>query len=197
MKLCLYHVPVQGESAGRHIAAALRHLSQHRQQLCGGKGADVILLGRGGGSPEDLWCFNDEAVARAVAASAIPVVTGIGHEVDTSIADLVADYHAHTPTEAAQVVVAALAAAPATRWPSRRRGCDAGCGRGSGDAKRRLATIERHETFRRPLFRVYMFRQLMDDREKALALLVGERVRGLQHRLNDLGAAWTPTTPRS
>ena len=66
-------------------------------------GADVILLGRGGGSLEDLWEFNEELLAHAIAASLIPVITGIGHEIDVSIADLVADYHAHTPTEAAQV----------------------------------------------------------------------------------------------
>ena len=92
-------------------------------------GPDVILLGRGGGSIEDLWCFNDEAVARAIAASRIPVVTGIGHEVDTSIADLVADYHAHTPTEAAQVVVqhwrAARDAVAAAEPPARAGGAAA------------------------------------------------------------------------
>ncbi len=103
LKLMLYPVPVQGDGAGLRIAAVLKHLNATIDQVGGG---DVILLGRGGGSLEDLWAFNEEAVARAVAASRIPVVTGIGHEVDVSIADLVADHHAHTPTEAAQVITA-------------------------------------------------------------------------------------------
>src|SRR6185295_11654402 len=103
LEVMLYPVPVQGDGAGSRIAAALRHLNATIDQVGGG---DVILLGRGGGSLEDLWAFNEEAVARAMAASRIPVITGIGHEVDVSIADLVADHHAHTPTEAAQVLTA-------------------------------------------------------------------------------------------
>ena len=106
LRLMVYHVPVQGDGAGKEMAAALRHLDRHHHTLAGGRGADLVILGRGGGSMEDLWCFNDETLARAIATSRLPVVTGIGHEVDTSIADLVADYHAHTPTEAAQVVTA-------------------------------------------------------------------------------------------
>lgn len=186
LRLFLYNVPVQGDAAGKTIAAALRHLDRHIQALGDGEGADLILLGRGGGSPEDLCCFNDEAVARAVAASRVPVVTGIGHEVDVSVADLVADYHAHTPTEAARVVVQHWRAAPervdtsAVRLARSVRGI-------VQDARRQLSNIERHETFRRPKLRVYMFRQLMDDREKTLALMVGDRLRGLQHALRDLG----------
>jgi exodeoxyribonuclease VII large subunit len=102
LDLFLLHVPVQGEGAGQHIAAALRHLSD-RQASIGG--IDLIVLTRGGGSLEDLWQFNEECVARAIAASTIPIITGIGHDIDISIADLVADHHAHTPTEAATVAV--------------------------------------------------------------------------------------------
>jgi exodeoxyribonuclease VII large subunit len=108
----------------------------------------------------------------------------VGHEVDVSVADLVADYHAHTPTEAAQVVVRHWRAAPelvdtsAVRLARSVRGM-------VQDARRQLANIERHEMFRTPKMRLYMFRQLMDDREKALALLVGDRLRGFQHGLRD------------
>lgn len=89
---------VQGEGAAAEIAAAVRLLGRH------GK-ADVLIVGRGGGSQEDLAAFNDEAVARAIAASEIPVVSAVGHEVDFSISDLVADVRAATPSHAAELVV--------------------------------------------------------------------------------------------
>jgi exodeoxyribonuclease VII large subunit len=91
-------VAVQGDAAPGEIVQALRLVDRARA-------ADVILLARGGGSLEDLWAFNDERVARAIAAAGLPVVTGIGHETDTTIADLVADRRAPTPTAAAAAVV--------------------------------------------------------------------------------------------
>src|SRR6267142_1676243 len=103
LKLMVYHVPVQGDGAAERIALAIGEINRHAAKV---GGVDVILLGRGGGSLEDLWPFNSEMVARAIVASKIPIVTGIGHEVDVSISDLAADYHAHTPTEAAQVATA-------------------------------------------------------------------------------------------
>jgi exodeoxyribonuclease VII large subunit len=87
---------VQGEGAAATVAAAVRALAR--------AGVDVIVVTRGGGSQEDLWAFNDEALARAIAASPVPVVSAVGHETDVSVADLVADVRAATPTHAAQLV---------------------------------------------------------------------------------------------
>jgi exodeoxyribonuclease VII large subunit len=93
----VYPVPVQGEAAGARIAAMLRRANARAE-------CDVLLLVRGGGSLEDLWAFNEEAVARAIRASAIPVVVGVGHETDFTIADFAADQRAPTPTAAAELV---------------------------------------------------------------------------------------------
>jgi exodeoxyribonuclease VII large subunit len=93
----LAHTPVQGPSAAREIAAAIARLDA--------SGVDVIVVCRGGGSLEDLWSFNEIAVAQAIWAASVPVVSGVGHETDTTLADLVADHRAHTPTDAAQTVL--------------------------------------------------------------------------------------------
>ncbi|TRZ70605.1 MAG: exodeoxyribonuclease VII large subunit [Rhodocyclaceae bacterium] len=92
----LYPVPVQGDGAGDKIAAAIL-LAGERSEC------DVLIVARGGGSIEDLWAFNEECVARAIAACSLPVISGIGHETDTTIADFVADRRAATPTAAAEL----------------------------------------------------------------------------------------------
>ncbi len=96
--LTVYPVRVQGEGAPEEIVKALKFFNQK-------KFVDVLILARGGGSMEDLWAFNEEPVARAIAASAIPVISGVGHETDFTIADFVADVRASTPSAAAELVV--------------------------------------------------------------------------------------------
>src|SRR5580692_2394539 len=96
--ILIYPVPVQGAQAAAEIVAALQ--AAGRRNEC-----DVLILARGGGSLEDLWAFNDERLARAIVASRIPVITGIGHEIDFTIADFAADVRAPTPSAAAELVV--------------------------------------------------------------------------------------------
>jgi len=98
VELVLYPVNVQGPGASGEIAGAIRDLNAWG-------GADVLIVGRGGGSLEDLWAFNEETVTQAIYESAIPVISAVGHEIDFTIADFVADLRAPTPSAAAELVV--------------------------------------------------------------------------------------------
>ena len=98
--ILVHPVLVQGEGAAGQIADALQTLNQMK--------LDVLIVGRGGGSLEDLWCFNEEVVVRAIAESAIPVISAVGHEIDVTLADFAADYRAPTPSAAAEIVVPQL-----------------------------------------------------------------------------------------
>ena len=97
MEIILIPVAVQGELAAKEVARAIEFANQHAL-------AEVLIVGRGGGSLEDLWSFNEEIVARAIFASTIPIISAVGHEVDFTIADLVADYRAPTPSAAAEKI---------------------------------------------------------------------------------------------
>lgn len=104
LEFLLVPVRVQGEGAAEQVADAVRILNDYQRAHPGS--LDVLLITRGGGSLEDLWCFNEECVARAIAASEIPVISAVGHEIDFTIADFVADLRAATPSAAAEILTA-------------------------------------------------------------------------------------------
>ncbi|MFO7676392.1 MAG: exodeoxyribonuclease VII large subunit [bacterium] len=146
VRVLVYPAQVQGEGAAEQVAAGVRALSARDD-------VDVIIVGRGGGSIEDLWCFNEEVVARAIAGSRVPVVSGVGHETDFTIADFAADLRAATPTAAAQAV--------ARGWDDleRRLGELAGrlaeaVERALADRERRLDELARHRAFESALARL-------------------------------------------
>ena len=96
VRCCIYPVPVQGYKSAEKIAEAIENMNQYGQ-------ADLLIIGRGGGSLEDLWSFNDETVVRSIYNSHIPIITAVGHETDTTLSDYAADYQAPTPSAAAEV----------------------------------------------------------------------------------------------
>ena len=176
-------VQVQGESAGRQIAEALTALNNLGS-------VDVIIVGRGGGSLEDLWSFNEEIVVRAIAASHVPVVSAVGHEIDVTLADFVADLRAPTPSVAAEAVVPVLA-----EIVERLRELKVRLGqvmfRHCAFERQRLEAGSRGVTDVR--FRLQEAAQRTDDvvdrlREMVQQLLTAgrERVRGVQHDLSGL-----------
>ena len=99
IKLLLFPVKVQGEGSAREIARAINFFNRHNL-------ADVLIVGRGGGSIEELWVFNEEETVRAVAASAIPIISAVGHETDFTLCDFASDKRAATPSQAAEIAVA-------------------------------------------------------------------------------------------
>jgi exodeoxyribonuclease VII large subunit len=100
-ELFIFDVPVQGEGAAEKIAQTIRQINHRNDRLK----LEVLIVGRGGGSMEDLWAFNEEVLARAIYDSTIPIISAVGHEVDVTIADLVADARASTPTKAGVIAV--------------------------------------------------------------------------------------------
>jgi len=154
----LVPVPVQGEAAAEAIAKALRLLDANADRL----GIDTIIVGRGGGSLEDLWAFNEEAVARAVYAASTPVISAVGHETDITICDLVADVRAATPTAAAELAVPD-AAQVARHLGLLARRLKHRAGESIAAAQAALAGALRSVVFRDPAWRVRTQMQRLDE----------------------------------
>lgn len=188
-------VRVQGEGAKEEIAAMLGRLNQ-----LGGPEAhplrriDVVILGRGGGSLEDLWPFNEELVANAIHASRIPVVTGIGHEDDLTIADMVADCRALTPSEAAERVVPNqvevlnwLAGLEARLRALLTRNVEA--------ARIKLDELAARRCFRQPLERIRDEEQRLDDWNERLRRAIQQRLAQAGQRLESYAAQLESLSP--
>ncbi len=153
-------VRVQGEGAAQEIAQAINRLN--RLRVSRGLYIDVMIVGRGGGSLEDLWSFNDEVVAQAIFASQIPVVSAVGHETDVTIADLVADRRALTPSEAAEIVVPHRVEQQDTVNGFRTRLCGLMLHR-LDVARRRTDDLASRRVFRLPLERVRELERRLDE----------------------------------
>jgi exodeoxyribonuclease VII large subunit len=159
VRVLVHAVRVQGEGAANEVATAIRAINRSGDAL---GGVDVMIVGRGGGSLEDLWAFNEEVVARAIVASRIPVVSAVGHETDVCIADLAADVRAATPTAAAELVTPVRA-----EWQAR---LDDRAARLRRASRARLDTLAARldrlasiELFRDPVAVVYRLEQRVDE----------------------------------
>jgi len=173
-------VRVQGEGAAEEIAAAIRLVN--RIATSDLLPIDVMIVGRGGGSMEDLWAFNEECVARAIFESRVPIVSGVGHETDLTIADLVADIRALTPSEAAERVA-----------PDRRDVLDGLTGQAEAMrqllmrrldlARARLEDLSKRRSFRLPLERLRDLNQRLDEWSERLNRVGGQRLLEARRRV--------------
>lgn len=180
IEILVFPARVQGEGAAKEIADAIRQMNRHAEAL---GGIDVAIVGRGGGSLEDLWAFNEEVVARAIAAGTIPIVSAVGHEVDISISDLVADVRAATPTAAAELI--APRQVDLIEWLDRQatralRAASHAVELVRGRLEARLA----YDGLARPLGRLRERGQLIDERQQRLRLVTVERFRAANEHLN-------------
>jgi len=183
VRLC--PVRVQGDAAKEEIVEALRMLNEEGR-------AEVIILGRGGGSLEDLWAFNEEVVARAIAASVIPVVSAVGHEIDFTIADLVADLRAPTPSAAAELVVPEKAPLVEETLSLKNR-LRAAVVRETG--RRRQILFHLSKRIVHPGRRIEEGCVRLDDLSERLSGAVTRRLGGLRSRLEELRGALGRANP--
>lgn len=158
--------PVQGDGAARKIAAAIELAEKIRPPL------DVLVVTRGGGSLEDLWCFNEEPVVRAIAAAGIPTISAVGHEIDVTLADLAADVRALTPSEAAERAVPSASDAEATIRSLEVRLRNAAAGHADG-LRRRLDALASRPALARPLDAIGHLARLVDEYGNRLQAAVG------------------------
>jgi exodeoxyribonuclease VII large subunit len=185
-------VRVQGEGAAAEIADALGFVNRLRP--ADGVGIEVLILGRGGGSLEDLWPFNEECVAQAIFESRIPVVTGIGHEDDLTIADMVADCRALTPSEAAERIVPDRA--KVLEWLGDLEGrLLALLNRRVEQLRFRVDDLANRGVFRNPLERIRNEERRLDDLVDRMRRAIQKRAERSQQKLETLAAQLDTLSP--
>ncbi|MCF6148899.1 MAG: exodeoxyribonuclease VII large subunit [Candidatus Kuenenia sp.] len=185
VEILIYPVRVQGEGAAQEIALAIEDLNTLAD-------IDVMIVGRGGGSLEDLWAFNEEVVARSIYASKIPIVSAVGHEIDVTISDLVADKRALTPTEAAELVVPRYDQLKDALSKIKARLIQSLYNKIKTD-RARLLRVEHSFPFKKPFDRIHRLQQVLDEKMQRLFMLCThtmklekERLTGFANRLESI-----------
>lgn len=187
--LIVVPVPVQGEGAAERIAAGIGRLGQIPD-------VDVAIVGRGGGSLEDLWAFNEEVVARAIAGSSVPIISGVGHEIDVTIADLVADRRALTPSEAGEIVVPDQSELQGQLDHFRNRLAVLLRER-AATARLRLESLSSRRVLVRPTERIHRLEERIDDLETRLVNSIRRRCESGRAKCNLLSLALDTLNPRN
>jgi len=191
--ILLAPVAVQGEEAAPQIVNAIKLMNRVNSELMK---VDVLVVGRGGGSIEELWAFNEESVARAIFASEIPVISAVGHETDFTISDFVADRRAATPSEAAELVV------PDKRQIEKNLSAfelqlRQNIYKMIEQQRRRLESIEKNVLFRTPTERINQYRQTVDELKRTLIAEVIHRVQLHKKELQALTGKLDALSPRA
>lgn len=181
-------VRVQGTGAAREVVAAIERAGALINHI------DCLVVARGGGSLEDLWTFNEEAVVRAIAASPIPVVSAIGHEIDVTLSDLAADVRALTPSEAAELVVPARDELLAHLRQHHRR-LVGGLERRAALARRRLEALAEARALRKPLERVHNLARRLDEMEISLHRAAQQQAAHARRRIEHAAARLESLSP--
>lgn len=174
-ELILYPVLVQGEDAPADLIRAIRYFDAHP--------ADVLIIGRGGGSMEDLWCFNDEGLARAIADCRVPVISAVGHETDFTICDFVADLRAPTPSAAAELAVPDRAELTQRIAVLRQKATNTLRSR-AHLAQTRLARYTESSVFKNPERLLFPYQTVLSAREDKLQSAMQQRIQGASHMLS-------------
>ncbi len=187
LNVVLLPVAVQGDAAAPQIAEAFKQVSRL-------DGVDVVIAGRGGGSLEDLWAFNEEIVARAIAACPLPVVSAVGHEIDVTIADLVADRRALTPSEAAELVVPDMVELESQLQHVGRR-LVGSLREPATSARRQLELLSSRRVLRQPFDRVQQQAQRLDDWHEQLTRAIRSRTRQAQSQIANIAGSLNALSP--
>jgi exodeoxyribonuclease VII large subunit len=178
LPVIIYPTMVQGSGAAIQIAQAIGRANSRNE-------CDILIVGRGGGSLEDLWCFNEEIVARTIAASEIPIVSAVGHEIDITIADFVADVRAPTPSAAAELVSRDLSSQLQTVTHQKRRLRNA-IERYLSFQQRTLSTLQHRLEKQHPQMQLNNQSQKLDDLNQRLMSHMMQRLQRNQHSVANL-----------
>ncbi|WP_418885861.1 exodeoxyribonuclease VII large subunit [Enterovibrio paralichthyis] len=189
LPVVIYPTQVQGKDAAIQIAQAIGRANSRNE-------CDVLIVGRGGGSLEDLWCFNEEIVARTIAASSIPIVSAVGHEVDVTIADFVADVRAPTPSAAAELV-SRDTSVRAQQFLQRADRLAHVFSRLLGRQQERLTRLQHRLAMQHPKARLQQQAQQLDELDRRLSRAMQQKLQTEAQRLDRLAVKLDRYSPAS